>query len=344
YNLVTCILDMQSGGLTVNLVTLREELDRRGVHFPRGGKHPSIMRLWLEKAGIFTSGYRVNEAVLEDLMGMTKPEIEALVTLTTQQSAFLRAFASVGSDDVPSNEIEMLAREAYGVTFNEKSLPKDVLYPLEKAGYITLKRGTQGGRGAKPFLVSGTDKLVTDVIEPLLEQFSVLLNPELIPYLRKSIHDILEDLDTDDRHIKGLALEAFAMKVIQLLGLEVTSIRLRGVDTGGAEVDVVAEREDITFRRWQVQCKNTATVRLEDIAKEVGVASVTKANTIIIMTTGSVTEDGKRYTDKVIQDTNLFIAIVDGADVRAIADNPTAIIAILRREARRAARLRQAGN
>lgn len=54
--LVQCIQDMQTSGETVTLVKLREWLEERGVHFPRGGKHPSMMRLWLEKADIFTEG------------------------------------------------------------------------------------------------------------------------------------------------------------------------------------------------------------------------------------------------------------------------------------------------
>ena len=38
--------------------------------------------------------------------------------------------------------------------FDEKNLPKQVLYPLQDAGYIQLARGTKShGRGAKPFWV-----------------------------------------------------------------------------------------------------------------------------------------------------------------------------------------------
>src|SRR2546429_4762569 len=51
--LVQCVLDMSTAGESISLVTIRERLEERGVHFPRGGKHPSIMRLWLEKGGIF---------------------------------------------------------------------------------------------------------------------------------------------------------------------------------------------------------------------------------------------------------------------------------------------------
>ena len=46
--LVQCVRDMEASGERVDLVKLREWLQERGIHFPRGGKHPSMMRLWLE--------------------------------------------------------------------------------------------------------------------------------------------------------------------------------------------------------------------------------------------------------------------------------------------------------
>ena len=46
---VQCLKDMSIAGEEINLTTLRHSLAERGVHYPSGGKHPSIMRLWLEK-------------------------------------------------------------------------------------------------------------------------------------------------------------------------------------------------------------------------------------------------------------------------------------------------------
>jgi hypothetical protein len=47
--LVQCIQDMTIAGEEVSLTTLRDGLAARGIHYPPGGKHPSMMRLWLEK-------------------------------------------------------------------------------------------------------------------------------------------------------------------------------------------------------------------------------------------------------------------------------------------------------
>jgi hypothetical protein len=64
-NFIHCIRDMQAAGDSVDLVSLRKALEERNIHFPSGGKHPSIMKLWLEKAGVFTGGWRINISALD---------------------------------------------------------------------------------------------------------------------------------------------------------------------------------------------------------------------------------------------------------------------------------------
>jgi site-specific DNA-methyltransferase (cytosine-N4-specific) len=180
---------MQVSGESVDLLKLRAWLEERGIHYPRGGKHPSIMRLWLEKAGVFTTGWRVNEARIQEILNTSTDEFEALAVLSREQRAYLKTLANMGSlGPHMSNDIEKLATATYGVRFNEKNLPKQVLYPLRDAGYIILERGTKAkGRGAKPFLVKGTDKVVADLIAPLLQQLEQQTQSDLRPLLRKSL-------------------------------------------------------------------------------------------------------------------------------------------------------------
>ena len=64
-NLVQCLLDMWAAGEDIDLNKLRRWLYERGINVSRGGKHVSTMRLWLEKAGVFVSGYRVNQERLK---------------------------------------------------------------------------------------------------------------------------------------------------------------------------------------------------------------------------------------------------------------------------------------
>ena len=171
-NFVQCLLDMQVAGEYIDLNKLRRGLEERGISVPRGERHMSTLRLWLEKAGVFVSRYRVDHARLNKILGLNVEEFEKLATFSPEQRAYLKTLTNIdGGGPHFSNDIERLAATTYGVNFNEKNLPKQVLYPLRKAGYIELERGTKTvGRGAKPFLVTATGKLVADIIVPLIEQ------------------------------------------------------------------------------------------------------------------------------------------------------------------------------
>jgi len=341
--LVQCVQDIQAAGEAIDLVKLREWLEERGVHFPRGGKHPSMMRLWLEKAGVFTSGWRTNEARLAELIGLSQSDVEALSCLTPQQRAFVKALVNMGGPGpYASNDVEKLASATYGVKFNEKGLPKDVLYPLEKLGYVRLVRGTKdGGRGAKPFEVYSTDKLVRDIVAPLLEQMEKQTAADLRPLLRKPLPQVVTEMSSRDKHVRGLALEAFAFKLMRLIDLNYVATRLRGTATGGAEVDLIFESDRLVFSRWQVQCKNTARVNLDDVAKEVGLVHMLKSNVIVVVSTGDIGPEARKYAGTVMKDSNLCIVMVDRADTEQIVANPSAIVDVLHREARSAMRIKK---
>ena len=146
--LVRCIQEMTIAGERVTLDALRHALEERGVHFPKGGKHPSMMRLWLEKAGVFaTDSWRVNETRLRAVLGTDSDEFAALARFTPEQRAFLLALANSGvTTPQPANVIRDLAAATYGVRFPDKNLPQVVLNALRDAGYITFEK-TTGGRG-----------------------------------------------------------------------------------------------------------------------------------------------------------------------------------------------------
>jgi site-specific DNA-methyltransferase (cytosine-N4-specific) len=340
--LVQCVQDMQASGEKVDLVKLRQWLEERGIHFPSGGKHPSVMRLWLEKAGVFTSGWMVDEAVLKAVSGVGSEEIEVLAGLTSEQGAYLKALANLpGEGPYRSNDVAKLAAATYGVRFNEKNLPKDVLYPLEKAGYVTLERGTKAeGRGAKPFNVKPTAKLIADLVSPLLDQLEKQTGEDLRPLLRKPLTAVVEDLRSSDKHLRGLALEALAFKLMRLIDLSYVATRLRGTATGGAEVDVIFEGSRLVFSRWQVQCKNTTRVSLDDVAKEVGLTHFLKSNVIVIVSTGEIGGEARRFANKVMTDSNLCVVMIDGADLGRIEMDPPVIVDVLNREAKQAMKLK----
>ncbi len=340
--LIQCVQDMQAAGEKVTLIKLREWLQERGVHFPRGGKHPSMMRLWLEKAGVFSRQWRVNEARLKALLGISSEEIDALAQLTPEQKAFVKALINQGMGTYASNTIEKLASATYGMKFNEKMLPKTVLYPLRDAGWIALERGTKSpGRGAKPFLVTPTEKLKREIVLPLLEQLEQQAHSDLRPLLRKSLAEILDELNAPSTHLRGLALEALAFKLMRIIDLDYVATRLRGSSTGGAEVDLIFESSRLVFSRWQIQCKNTSRVRLDDVAKEVGLTHMLKSNVIVMISTGQIGSGARKYANTIMADSNLAIIMIDRADVESIVENPAHIVHVLNREAKHAMRLKK---
>ena len=334
-SLVQCIRDMNAAGEEVNLTTLREGLAKRGISYPRGGKHASIMKLWLAKAGIFTGArWQINETRLQAVLGTGQDDFGILSALTHEQRSFLKALANTGIETPqPSNEIAKLAAANYGVKFPEKSLPKSVLHALEREGYITLSK-TTGGRGAKPLMVAPTPKLVHDVVDPLIDQLKDQVDVKLLGLLRKSLTEIIAEIDSKDTFVKGLALEALAVKLMMLLDMTYVTTRLRAQATGGAEVDLIFESERLVFSRWQVQCKNTDCVTLDDVCKEVGLTHLLKSNVIVVVSTGKIGLQARRYANKVMTDSNLCIVLIDRSDLLEIRQSPPHILVAFNRDAR----------
>jgi hypothetical protein len=340
--MVQCIRDMTAAGESVNLTSLRAGLAERGVHYPSGGKHPSMMRLWLEKAGVFVGErWQIDELRLPVILGTNLSDFGALSRFTNEQRAFLLALANTGiADPQPANEIAKLAAATYGVKFPEKSLPKLVLNALVESGYITAIKTTEG-RGAKPFMIAPTEKLVADVVSPMLDQLKDQTDPKLLDLLRKPLTEILVEIESEDRYVSGLALEALAFKLMRLLDMTYVATRLRAQTTGGAEVDLVFESSRLVFSRWQVQCKNTSRVSLDDVAKEVGLTHFLKSSVIVMVSTGDIGAEARRYSNKIMADSNLCIVMIDRTDLGSIRGAPTHIVDAFNREAQHAMMLKK---
>lgn len=340
--LVQCLQDMVAAGEEITLDTLREALGARGVHFPRGGKHPSMMRLWLAKAGVIVGArWQVNPIRLRAVLGVDPGDFPALARFTAQQRAFLLALANTGvAEPQPANEIARLGAATYGVRFPDKSLPKEVLNALIAAGYIEATKTTTG-RGAKPFLVAPTDKVRVEILGPLLDQLKDQIDPKLLDLLTKPLAEILSEIQSEDRFISGLALEALAFKLMRTLGMDYIATRLRATQTGGAEVDLIFHSARLVYSRWQVQCKNTSRVSLDDVAKEVGLTHFLKSTVIVMVTTGEIGAEARRYANKIMSDSNLAVVMIDRADLEGITANAAYLVDAFRREAEHAMALKR---
>jgi len=340
--LVQCLLDMVAAGEEITLDTLRLALEERGLKFPKGGKHPSMMRLWLAKAGVIVgSRWQVNTIRLREVLGTDPGEYPVLARFTPQQKAFLLALANCGvTDPQPANEIVKLASATYGVRFPDRSLPKDVLNTLEAAGYL-VKVKTTSGRGAKPFLVAPTEKVSAEILGPMLDQLKGQVEPKLLDLLTRPLSAIMQEIGSEDRFLSGIALEALAFKLMRSLAMNYVATRLRAAATGGAEVDLIFESARLVFSRWQVQCKNTMRVSLDEVAKEVGLTHLLKSNVIVLVTTGTVGVEARRYANRIMSDSSLAVVMIERSDLDAVAENPAYLVDAFRREAEHAMALKR---
>lgn len=340
---------MQTAGEGVTLRTLRKRLEQRGLHVPRGSVHLSSMRLWLAQARIFDPSikggprlYEINQSRLKDLLGIGMDAIDELTQLNRAQRAFLRALTRVVEPEpLIANNVADLANMLYSVEYNHKQLPKSILFPLRDLGYIELTKSTVG-RGAKPYEVSRTPKFRQEISEPILEAASDKAG--LVPreLFERPLSEILADLKSSDTYIKGKALELLAMYFTRLIDLDFKGWRTRSADTGGAEVDVIVEGARLIFSRWQIQAKNTATVRLGDVAKEVGLSlTFIYSNVVMVITTGDFTRDTYSYADHVMRTCNLNVILLNGSELERLSQDPTKIVPILNSKAERAMKLKE---
>lgn len=319
--------------------TVNEALIQLGYNLQKTSNYAQVMKLWLEKAYVLDNKWNINEQRLSDIIGIKSDEISLFKELSQEQYYFLMALVNVGDKEFHNAiEIRELAIASYGISFGEKAFANQVLKPLEDKGLITVTKTTEG-RGSKPSLVRLTGKSEKEIIEPLLEQFRGQVGNALAEAYCKSFTKLREDIDDKNTYKKGLALEAFAIKVMGIIGLNFQRTRYRDKAAGG-EVDVILDSTRLMYSRWQVQCKNTKTVTIDQVAKEVGLSHVLKSNCIVMMTTGHLTSEAIKYSKAIMEDTNLCILTLQKEDIEVIIKNPASIIKIFNHQAESAKKIK----
>jgi site-specific DNA-methyltransferase (cytosine-N4-specific) len=340
--LLSAIRDQMKAQQRVTLESIRPALEIRGAYMPRGGKHVSSMRSWLQAAGIMDTGWGITESRVADVLGISLDDVDVFSGLDDLQKMFLRALAIRSSEPAPypSNEVIQAAEKLSGIKFPEKSGHGKIIEPLEKAGLIKAEK-TTGGRGGRAFNITPTAKFKAEMVEPVLSQLEYGANADLLRFLRMPIATVLDALKASTTHERGLALEALIIILMRQVGCHYVGTRVRGVATGGAEVDALFESRETAFVRWEVQCKNTSSVSTDDIAKEVGVAQMLGANAVVMITTGIIVDAARQFAQQVMKSTGMTLYLLDGEDIRGIAVNPTAIFGVFKRESVAAARLKR---
>jgi len=332
---IEIVEDLRAEGRKPVNDNVKQEFQKQyGFHIDETSNHWSQMRAWMAEAGVVNTGthhYDIDRARIEELIGVDSEDIVELDGLNDQQQAFLRALALIGPDDeVKSRTVKRIAENAYGVDISQSNISRRTLDPLEEAGYIEWEHVS-----GKPNLIRVTDDFDAEILKPILDDLAERTGvPRHV--LRLSFEGVLEDLDSDSTHEKGVALETLAVKTGRLLGLDFVGWRVRGRKTGGGEVDVVMDEIDTTFNRWQIQCKNIQS-QLESkyVAREVGIARILQTNTILMIARGGISSDARQYANQVMRHENIAIMFLTGEDVERLDENADHLLTVLRGEARR---------
>ena len=269
---IEAIRTISQGGNRPTLESMTEKLNLMGCEeLSKTNKHVATMKKWLEKAKVL-NGWEIKEKKLESLIGVKEADIKVLRGLTREQACFIKALCNTGSDDYQNaSKIRDLATASYNVDFPAKNFANAIIKPLEDKKLIEKKpsASSHGGNSSEIKLES---TVKAEVLASVLEQIEIIAGKEVLQYCQKSLEDLRTEIDSTDTHVKGLALEAFAIKMMRIINLDFIGTRVKGSETGGAEVDVLFDTTRLNYSRWQVQCKNTPKVSIDQVAKEVGLS------------------------------------------------------------------------
>ncbi len=298
---------------SVTLDGIRDELRSRGFIVTENETNSSKLRQWLEKGGVFSPNWTVNEGRLAALVGGTSGTFAKWRSLPRHQRIFAEQVKRLdgGAEGwVSVRQVKTLCETQHGRRcFPEGRLRDAVVAPLELEGWIK-SRGRGSGRGGDSGDVRALPQLKDLVAVSIGEELSVV-PAELRRLLSTPLAEIFDHLDSDDTHAKGIALELLALRIIRDVGLYPAAFRLRGTATQGAEVDVIANGVHLHYSRWLFQCKNTSQVRVNDIAKEVGMAVVMRAHVICMVTTGRFTSSVEEFAKGVAETSALQVVLID---------------------------------
>ena len=333
--LIRCIDSMKNREDNISLENINYELQDLGFKISPSCTYVSTMKAWLNLPNtIIGKNYSIDWNEFTKLLGITKDFIDTIYEISIEQKYFLMSLLALNVVDYKkASMVANHTRNIYKVRLTTKMLVKNIVEPLEELGLIETQKTTKG-RGAKSHEVKLTNVSIESLQIPMLKKIASQ-SGFAQRLLNKPFEDVLNDLDSEDKHVKGQALELLSIWLIRMLDLTFTGWRKRDKDTGGAEVDVMAANDKIIYNRWQIQCKNTKSViGVDVIAKEVGLTVLTKADVIMVVTTSSFSKDAIRYTNEVLSSTRYYVILIDGKDLKKIKKERAAIVDILNDKAR----------
>lgn len=301
----------------VSLRAIREELRARGFLVTENEGNASKIRQWLEPSGVVDKRWNVDDTRFKEAAGIAPDALDDWTQLSRGQRAFVLTVRQIGAA-TPSGwldgaHVKRLCEEQWGPgALPEGAVRAKVIDPLVEQGWIVAE-GKGPGRGGKIGRVRPRAKLL-EVERPLELPGGVGGIPrDLVKKMSMPMDEIYEDLDSDNTHRKGVALELLALRIIRDLALRPVAFRLRSKETSGAEVDLLADGVHLHYSRWLFQCKNVLRVDLADLAKEVGMATLLKGHVVVLVTTGTFRKTVADYARGLAETTPLQAVLIDKA-------------------------------
>ena len=246
---------MDLEGLKITGDTLAAYCSDRGFNIVVHNTAINTMRMWLAKVGIFIGrSWKVDPEAKDQILGLADTEIAALVALTPEQRAFALALCRLDpAGDCAASDVRDLAEFIYG-----RRLPRgnsrDLLQPLKDAGYLDFSsEGTSGGKTA---ILRTLPAFQAELLEPFLAEAIDGIGDALVAYHKWPVDEIYAGLESNESTSRGHALEAYAIHVMRLMGLQFVQWCDREEETqGGAAVcAVMTGLLGGVPTRWQIEC------------------------------------------------------------------------------------------
>ena len=322
---IDIIRDLQSAGQDTTADNIKDALDRYyDIRVGETANHWSQMRRWLGEAEILNTGspyYDIDTSRLNEILGLTTAELDALEELTDEQRAFLRAFAILNPDDpIENTEVRRLATNIHDRRIPQGKITENILQPLEAAGYleITSQRGS-------PNLIEPTETFDAEILEPILKQYAERTG---IPRaaLRLNFTELENALDRGSSSEKQTALTALGVRIGRQLGLEYVGRRTDDSGTSEATTDVIMDDANLTLTRWLIHCSDSnSKVTPTQIASVTTTARITNANTILYVARSGFREDAAQMAARIMQNEPYTILTLSEQPDPAFDDNPAAL-------------------
>jgi hypothetical protein len=117
---------------------------------------------------------------------------------------------------------------------------------------------------------------------------------------------------------RGIALERQAIRILRAAGLS----HLRTRKRRRSEVDMLFRGRELLMRTWHVRFKDCEELRMEDAAREVGIAQGYGNRVALVATTGRVSPAASRYAAYVTSRTVFQVILLDGPNLRCLERSP----------------------